>query len=136
MPSSAVSAYAVLNQGVQLLPADAIIEMERRRFQPTALYEFRKNKITKFAWLGPMEEVQGNVYPFGAMCYGFSDDEPPCVLPLSKLGSLKYTDSDFFRMDTGKKAALSNWHNIRRWLMVLQCHHGATVVSLCYWMCC
>ena len=46
-----------LSVGVQFLPEDAISEMEER-FQPTSLYEFRKRKITKFAWLGPMEQIQ------------------------------------------------------------------------------
>ena len=73
--------------------------------------------------MGPAESLYadcaGEVYPFGAFVYRFSDNQPDCVLPISKLALLKETnDKSVFQTDAASIEAEQYWAQIFALLII------------------
>ena len=59
------------------------------------------------------EDCTGEAYPFGALVYRFSDNQPDCVLPISKLALLKETnDKSVFQTGAASIEAEQYWAQI------------------------
>jgi len=73
---------------------DTLSSMDR--FRSTSLPNLKK--ADGFTWLGPMEEVGGNVFQYGGFVYHFSDGSPACILPVAKLSEVSKNEEDVWQV--------------------------------------